>query len=297
MIIRVAGTSAAALALVAGTSAFGSQPAAHQSRAQQVSAQQVSARSSSLRLSTHPMIPATLPTARAAAAGVVSNIRTGFAKNWAGYAVTRKGVKFKRITATFFVPFLDCAASPGGTLGTFSSAWVGLDGFSTKTVEQDGISADCAPNTSTPEYAAWYETFPNPERQTKIVIHPGDSITASVTFNSTTSKYRMALTDNTNHHSFAVSQKCATSVCKRTSAEFISEAPTVNGAQASLADYQAESYASISITSSTGKKGGIISKHWTPTRILQVGSSSNHVIAVPTALHGPSFDNYWLGEN
>jgi hypothetical protein len=296
MIIRVAGTTAAALALIAGTGAFSSQPAARQSHAQQIGARQASP-----RLTTYPMIPAR-PPAGQAPAFAVGNIPTAFANNWAGYAVARKGVKFRNVTATFFVPFLNCKASPGGSTGTFSSAWVGLDGFLTtsRTVEQDGISANCARNTSRPEYAAWYETFPHPEVQTRIVIHPGDSITATVTFSSRTSKYRMALTDNTNHHHFAVSQRCAVSVCKRSSAEFISEAPSlINGhtvTQASLADYGAESYASVAITSSTGQRGGIISRHWNPTRIVQIGISSGHVIAVPTTLHGSSFDNYWLGE-
>jgi Peptidase A4 family len=288
MIIRVAGTTIAALALVAGTSAFGSQPAAHQSQARHASARQTSPRPS-----THPMIPARLPAGQAATASAIGNVKTVGSTNWAGYAVNKKGVKFRKISATFFVPFLNCAASPGGT---FSSAWVGLDGFSNGTVEQDGISADC--NGSTPQYAAWYETFPSPEVQTRIVIHHGDSITATVTFNSSTSKFRMAVTDNTDHHHFAVSRKCRT--CKRTSAEVISEAPTIisggTATQASLADYGAESFNSIAITSSAGRSAGITSTHWNRTKIVEVGFSSHAPIAFPTALHGPSFDNYWLGE-
>jgi len=291
MIIRVAGTTIAALALMAGTSAFSSQPAARQSQAQHASARQASPRPS-----THPMIPARLPAGRAAAASAIGNIKTVGSTNWAGYAVHKKGVKFRKITATFFVPFLNCAVSPGST---FSSAWVGLDGFSNGTVEQDGISANC--HGSTPQYAAWYETFPSPEVQTRIAIHHGDSITATVTFSPSTSKYRMAVTDNTNHHHFAVSRKCKTSVCKRTSAEVISEAPTIitssGPTQASLADYGAESFASIAITSSTGRSGGISSTHWSPTKIVEVGITSHAPIAFPTSLHGPSFDNYWLGEN
>jgi Peptidase A4 family len=288
MIIRVAGTTAAALALVAGTSAFSNQSGARQSHAQHSSARQASS-----RVSTHPMIPARLPAARGAlaAAGAISNIRLRGSNNWAGYAVDRRGVKFRSISSTFFVPILNCAVTSGTF---FSSEWVGLDGFATRTVEQDGISADC--NGSTPQYAAWYETFPNPEVQTGIAVHAGDSITASVTFNPRTSKYRMALTDTTNGHHFVVSQRCAASLCKRASAEVISEAPTVNGQQSSLADYGAESFASISIASNKGR-GGIRSAHWTPTEIEQIGISSGHRIALPTALHGPSFDNYWLGPN
>jgi hypothetical protein len=288
MIIGVAGTSIAALALIAGTSAFSSHPAARQSHARPASARHSS------RLSTHPMIPARLP-ATPAAASAIGNIRTVASQNWAGYAVTRRGVKFRKVTATFFVPFLDCAVSPN----TFSSEWVGLDGFSTRTVEQDGVSADC--HGATPRYAAWYETFPHLEVQTRIVVHAGDSITATVTFSRRTRKYQMAVIDNSNHHHFAVSQRCALSLCKRSSAEFISEAPTlITGSgpvQASLADYGAESFESIAITSSTGRKGGISSPHWNRAKIIQLGISSHNVIGIPTTLHGLSFDNYWHGEN
>jgi Peptidase A4 family len=287
MIIRVASTTVAALALIAGTSAFSSVPVAHQVRAQHVTA-----RHASPRVATHPMIPASLPAGRAAAAAsAIGNIRLARSNNWAGYAVSRAGVKFRKISATFFVPILNCNVTNGSF---FSSEWVGLDGFATKTVEQDGISADC--NGGTPVVAAWYETFPHPEVQTSIRVRQGDSITASVTFNPSTNKYQMALRDNTNHRHFLVSQRCATSLCKRSSAEVISEAPFVNGSQSSMADYGAESFASISIASNRGR-GGILSRHWTPTAIEQVGFSTGNTIAFPTALHGPAFDNYWLGPN
>ena len=121
-------------------------------------------------------------------------------------------------------------------------------------------------------------------------------ITASVTFSPATHNFRMALTDNTNHHHFAVSRKCAASSCPRSSAEFISEAPFVDGRQASLADYRMESFVSTAITSSAGKTGGLSSKRWTATRIVQVGHKTNKLIAIPTALHGRSFTNHWHGE-
>lgn len=297
MIIRVAGTATAAIALMAGTSAFGSVPAAP-SRTPGTHARHLSARHSSQRLSTYPMIPARLPAADAA--GAVGNIGSRLSTNWAGYAVARRGVRFRKITATIIVPFLHCRRTPG----TFSSAWAGIDGFGSRnrTVEQDGISANCT-KASKPRYAAWWEVFPRPEVQTGMVIHPGDSITATVTFNSRNRKYRMTLTDNTRHHRqhVAVSRKCSASLCKRTSAEFISEAPTLitrSGlVQASLADYGTERFTHLAITDSTGQRGGIFSSRWKATKIVQVGFRSHAVIAFPTAVRGRSFRNLWRGEN
>lgn len=273
---------AAASALVAMTSAFGTSPAARTA-----AASHSAAAAPASRPSPQPMIPARLPGAQPAVSS--ARIKTVGSTNWAGYAVSRSHVTFAKLTATFFVPYLHCTSSPDA----FSSHWVGLDGFSSSSVEQDGIEADC--NGSTAEYAAWYETFPQPEKASSIVIRPGNSVTATVSYSSRHHTYELAVTDNTNGHHFNVYRKCAASVCHRSSAEVISEAPTVNGSQASLADYGAASFAAVSITSGTGKHGGISSSHWNTTKIEQVNSGDT-VIGMPTALHGASFDNYWLGE-
>jgi len=53
----------------------------------------------------------------------------------------------------------------------------------------------------------------------------------------------------------------------------------------------------VSITNGSGRTGGIKSSHWTRTKIEQLGFNTHGVIAHPTALHGTSFGNYWLGEN
>jgi hypothetical protein len=283
MITRAAGISAAALALIGGSSAFASQASTHQSHAQHAGAA-----SASLRLTTHPMIPAPLPARpAAAAASTIGNIRALGSRNWAGYAVHRPGVKFKKVSATIFVPYLNCAVTPRRV---FSSAWVGLDGFNSRTVEQDGISADCAAGHA--RYAAWWETFPRPEIATRIAIHGGDSVTEVVTYNPRTRKFVMTVRDNTDHQHFTVARRCPVRNCKRNSAEFISEAPGVNGRQSSLADYGAESFDFISIVASNGR-GGIASRHWRADAIIQVNNLNRHVLAIPTFLHAGTFDNYW----
>jgi len=288
---RFSGTAVAAVTLAAAAAAFGAQYAAAQPAAHLAPAAAAIASPAP-----HPMIPAALPAGAAAfnAVSNTSNFHTVGSQNWAGYAVT--GPKFRQISATFFVPFMNCAVTSGSvTPGDFSSHWVGLDGFSSQTVEQDGVEADCINGTA--QYVAWREVFPRPEQPSTMKIKPGDSITASVRFNPLTSKYRMEVMDNTNGHHFTVWQACAGSACKRSSAEIISEAPTVNGDQASLADYGAEGFSGISITNGSERTGGIKSSHWTGVRIEQVGFSTRNIIAHPTAVSGTSFANYWLGEN
>ena len=74
--------------------------------------------------------------------------------NWAGYAAARTGTAFRSVQAAFFVPYVDCRATPGAS----SSHWVGLDGLGSASVEQIGVAAGCA--GSRPQYYAWYEMYP-----------------------------------------------------------------------------------------------------------------------------------------
>ena len=285
---RLTGTAAAGVTLAASAMAFSAPYAAAQPDAHQAI---TGAAIAAPAPAPQPMIPAALQ----AGPNGISNIRTVGSTNWAGYAVHRSGEKFRRISATFFVPFLNCAVTPGNTdPGVFSAHWVGLDGFSSTTVEQDGIGADCS--SGSPTYFAWREVFPRPEQPFTLKIKPGNSITASVRFSPSSGKYRLEVRDNTTGHHRTVHEKCVGS-CKRSSAEVISEAPTVNGKQASLADYGALGFAAISITNGSGRKGGIKSSHWSRVKIEQVGFSSKNVIGQPTALNGRSFANYWLGQN
>jgi hypothetical protein len=284
---RVTGTAVAALTLAASAAAFGAPYAAAQATAHHAAATPAAARPEP-----HPMIPA----GGAPAPNAIGNIPTLRSRNWAGYAVGAPGVKFRKIKAHFFVPFLNCAVTPGNTTpGDFSSHWVGLDGLVSHTVEQDGIEADCSGGTA--HYFAWREVFPRPEQPFfSLKIHPGDSITASVKFSRSSHKFRMEIRDNTTGRHRTVSQRCTGTTCKRNSAEVISEAPTVNGNQSSLADYGALSFAGISISANSGR-GGIKSSHWRRFKIIQVGNNIHHIIARPTTLNGTAFANYWLGEN
>src|SRR4051794_22864750 len=82
---------------------------------------------------------------------------TSTSANWAGYAVHGSGVKFRRVSATWTVPSIDC--STGGD--SWSAHWVGLGGFSESApaLEQVGTDADCTASGRA-TYSAWYELVP-----------------------------------------------------------------------------------------------------------------------------------------
>jgi hypothetical protein len=119
------------------------------------------------------------------AAGTVIN----YSSNWSGYAVA--GGTFTTATASWIQPAASCTKGDGET---DMSPWVGLDGFSSSTVEQTGSSADC--DGSSVDYYAWYEMYPANVVVINKTVKAGDSFTGTVTHTSGTS-YTLKLTDTT----------------------------------------------------------------------------------------------------
>jgi hypothetical protein len=139
--------------------------------------------------------------------------------NWAGYADTKTSSKYSKVTGSW--------TQPRGTCGTAQSLavfWTGIDGFASKTVEQDGTLIFC--NGGTPTYFSWWEMFPSNNIQTvSSAVRPGDHITSSVTRSGT--KYTLKLTDSTHPAaSFSTTRTCAAATCVDSSAEWIAEAPS-----------------------------------------------------------------------
>jgi hypothetical protein len=233
--------------------------------------------------------PAAIIAGHASFGRTESGIQDVASNNWGGYAAVRQGTKFKYIQATFFVPYVNCSATPS----SFSGHWVGLDGLASLTVEQDGILAAC--NGTTPEYSAWYERFPLAPVYKNVELHPGDSIVASVYYDSGKKNFRLSLTDTTNGDGFSVRKSCPNgSVCDRASAEAISEAPADGGTILPLTDFAAESYSSVKVTDRAGQRGGLTAANWDTEAITTVNSKSD-VLDQPTHLdHGTAFAMYWM---
>jgi hypothetical protein len=97
--------------------------------------------------------------------------------NWSGYAVTGGSGAFKSIAASWVEPAVTC----NGT--KYAAFWVGLDGYSSDSVEQTGTDSDC--NGSSPSYYGWYEMHPANPVYFSNTVHSGDHFSASVTFSGT----------------------------------------------------------------------------------------------------------------
>jgi len=163
-----------------------------------------------------PRIPAEKPPGALRTTGWASS-------NWSGYAETGSG--FSSVTGSWIVQ----GVSP--TSGsTYSSQWVGIDGFNNSSLIQTGTESDYINGSAV--YRAWWEILPAAESVIPgMTVKPGDQVTASVVNNGGNS-WTISIT--VGGQRFSTTQ---TYSGPRTSAEWIEEAPTVGGRVAPLANY------------------------------------------------------------
>ena len=144
---------------------------------------------------------------------------TSNSSNWAGYAVHRAGVSFKRVNGRWREPSATCTAgSP-----RYSAVWVGLGGYNetSNALEQIGTEIDCSPAGKVVS-SAWYELVPAAAQTIKFRVRPGDLVAASVTVEPQ-QVVVMTLSNLTLHRSFTKTLQAAT--VDVSSAEWIVEAP------------------------------------------------------------------------
>jgi Peptidase A4 family len=192
--------------------------------------------------------------------------------NWSGYAAT--GSTYTSVSTTFTQPSVDCSKGDG-----YSSFWVGLDGYSSNTVEQTGTEADCSSGAAS--YYAWYEMYPKFPVNYADPVKPGDSITESVTF-SGSSSFTLKLVDSTEGWSQSVTKKLNNA--KRSSAEVIAEAP-YSGGVLPLADFGKVSFGNSLVNGATLST-------FNPVGIDMVSSSGTPEATV-SSLSGGSFSITW----
>jgi hypothetical protein len=141
--------------------------------------------------------------------------------NWSGYAVL--GSSFESVFGSWVVPKSDCSKS----LAKSAVFWVGIDGYNSSTVEQTGTVSVCA--LGIPYYFAWYEFYPSNLVLVKVPVQPGDLMSASVVYSSTTGEFTTTITNTTTGKSATQSQAVPGAV--RNSAEWIAEAPASSSMQ------------------------------------------------------------------
>ncbi|HEX3488470.1 MAG TPA: G1 family glutamic endopeptidase [Streptosporangiaceae bacterium] len=199
--------------------------------------------------------------------------------NWSGYAVTGGSGAFHSVSASWTEPKATCTSRRATQYAAF---WVGLDGYSSSSVEQTGTDSDC--DGTTPDYYGWYEMYPANPVYFSNPMSPGDSISASVTF-SGTETYTLVLKDNTKGWTQTITKN--QSGLSRSSAEVITEAPSSNTGVLPLADFGTVNY---SASSDNGSSMGTQS----PTSIIMINNSGQDKDSTSSMSSAGSFSNTWL---
>lgn len=227
---------------------------------------------------------------------VVDNVTVEESTNWSGYAV--EGSSFTKALGSWTIPSVNCSETPN----TYSSFWVGIDGWTSSSVEQTGTDSDC--DGSTPSYYAWYEFYPNPSYEiTSVPVSPGNHMSASVTYNG--SQFTVTITNESTGKSYSRSARVRSA--KRTSAEWIAEAPccTNSGGILPLADFGTvdfgQDYTGVSGTNDatdSSVSGAIGAFGSNVYESIMVNGSTGADEAVPSSLSsdGTSFTVTWDSE-
>ena len=216
--------------------------------------------------------------------------------NWSGYADT--GSVFDAVSGSWSVASVTCT----GTKSNYSAEWVGIDGDTSSTVEQDGTEADCL--SGKPSYDAWYELYGDASENggseielstSSYPVVPGDAITASVS--ETNSVWTFVLSDVSNQHSnWTYASAGITFSAAQSSAEWIVERPELCSrtcSLTSLADFGTTSITDASTTTATLTDAPIYS--FSNQDIEMVNTADTYVLALPSELDsgGSKFTDTW----
>jgi len=146
---------------------------------------------------------------------------------------------------------------------------VGIDGFSSNSVEQLGTEEDVVGGV--PQYSAWYEIYPAYPVTINMTINPGDTVSASVVYETSgqyKGEFQLSITDGS--QSFVTYQGYAQA--QRSSAEWIVEAPSSNSGVLPLANFGTVAFTNASATID-GTTGPINDSAWRAAAInMSTGS-------------------------
>ena len=194
--------------------------------------------------------------------------------NWSGYAAATsltnpKADSVTAVSGTWTQP----TATASGNTTAYCSVWVGIDGYSSNSVEQIGTDSDIVNGKAT--YYAWYEMYPaDAVNITSMTISAGNSITASVqylTSGAHSGQFELTITDTSRTgDSFTIYETDAQA--QRSSAEWVVEAPSSGYGVLPLANFGSVTITNASATIN-GKTGAIDSSNWQETAITMAGGS------------------------
>lgn len=159
--------------------------------------------------------------------------------NWSGYAIeTTKKDQIISIAGDWIVPSVKPSKE-----NTYSTVWIGIDGFNNHSLIQVGTIQDFSNGNA--HYTAFWEVLPSIAQIIPYPVAPNDQMHAKIS--------------QTQDHSWTITLRNITQNWKytketsysgpRTSAEWIIEAPTVNGQVASFSNYGKTIFSDLRVNS------------------------------------------------
>ena len=217
-----------------------------------------------------------------AGAAPVPHLSAATESSWSGY--TSAGFA-RSVSVAVTVPTVTCA--PGEN--SAASIWAGIDGWTSGTVEQDGVEAAC--QGGHPAYWAWWEMFSGTDAQgpLAVAVHPGDAVRITVA-DVGSHKYTFTVTNTTTTVTRSTTQSQPTA--EDNSGECIVEDPFGTGSQVPYANYGVV-HVSACLVNGTPSASGTVVTGGTPigamgNTIQMTGTGGTAANAVPSPLVGGS---------
>ena len=183
----------------------------------------------------------------------------GTSSNWSGYVSQGSYRGFIAAYGQWNVPSIVACES---NTTTYSSFWVGLDGWGLQDLVQDGTEHDCTDflGFNFTSYSAWEELLPNQpySQNVSLSISPGDSFWALAWVGDANRYYDpngtyawFNMWDTTKRQGVLVGVALGSTHYNGSTAEWVLERPTVGGKFAQLSDYNTALMSSPSILTSS----------------------------------------------
>jgi hypothetical protein len=190
--------------------------------------------------------------------------------NWSGYAA-ETNLNSPQSNAVSMASGSWTVPTVSGKANAYSSVWVGIDGYSSPSVEQLGTEQDTTRSGAT-RYYAWWEMYPNPSFLISgMTISPGDSMSASVSYSS--GAFTLQMQDSTTGQKFSTTQSAT---AQRSSAEWIVEAPSSVSGVLPLANFGTAKFTGANATIN-GHTGAIDNGAWQNTSINMVNQAGTTI--------------------
>lgn len=210
---------------------------------------------------------------------------TSSSTNWSGYAVTGGNGAYTDVKGSWVEPSVTC----GSRQTAYSSFWVGLDGYTSNSVEQLGTDSDCS--RGHPTYYGWYEMYPNPSYElspSSYPVSPGDTLTAEVHYNGN-GTYTLSMSSSRGWN-FSTTQSGS---FNNSSAEWIAEAPS--SCRTTCSVLPLANFGTMNFSNSTAN-GATIGSYGSSVWVeITMTTSGGTVKAQPSGLNGSGngFSDTW----